>query len=126
MPQFFLTKMADCSAVASNWLSSARCLLSYPPSKPACREAERNCSSVGRRAGSLCRPTADCPRCDVHALRPHICPSPEPLADVAQLFEATYVLCVGAGTARDNCLRHRQSRSSYWPRRVHVEVFFEG
>ena len=89
-------------------------------SKPQCHAAEWNCTH--RSPLNPCVPTLECPRCDAAALRPHICPSPEPISDLAALFERTFVLCAGAGTNRDNCMRHRQN-ASYWPRGLPVDVF---
>ncbi len=98
---------------SAEWLSSSRC----PLAKPECRALEWNCTR-GRSSGSRCEPTARCPRCDAHALRPHVCPDPKPLADVASLFDATYVLCAGEA----QCLRHRQRLSPYWPQSMAVEA----
>ena len=44
-----------------------------------------------------------------------------PLAALLALFDATFVLCAGAGTERDNCARHRGA--SYWPASLSVDTF---
>ena len=104
-----------CADRTHDWTSGSRCLLS----KPECHAVEQVCKL--RSSGQPCAPTPRCPRCDTMSLRPHICPSPRPLAALAGLFDRVFVLCAGTGTEHDNCLRHRNA--SYWPDTLSVEVF---